>query len=477
MMSDATIVPAFRHPEQAAAEYLKELANTKRLLELWELDDRFRDRMRQDPAGAAAEHGLEVDPEEVRLLWDPEARRARRKVYDEGRPVPDLPRPVQRHAAFVREKLVYAEEWLANSDPADPAMTAWRNRQIERSCSQLGSFKGRSLVHVPVAIELAVGCSVGCWFCSVAAPSLSRKAVYAEVKGLWQEVLQAIHEVVGAAARWGFCYWATDPLDNPDYAEFCCDFAEVFGRFPQTTTAIAWKDPERTRSLLKLSREKGCELNRFSILTLSILRKIHAAFRPEELLQVELLPLNKEAGRPKAFSGRAREGKPPSGHTTLDPELASTTSCVTGFLLNLVERSVRLITPCSASDRWPLGHWVVDQAVFRDGDDLSRHMRRMIAEHMPTYVKPERQVRLRGDLAWTPGGDGEAPRISSRFIHHDVTHLPGLEAVAWQVAHRPGSAADLALALEDEKGIPLANTMYLLSQLQRRGLLDEEPPL
>lgn len=474
-MSEDVIVSAFRHPEQASEEYLRELGNTKRFAELLQLYPPFGEAIQENPRAAITEFGLRVDLEELRLLWDNDALQTVRKDHESGRPLPDIPLPLRRFSAFQKEKIEFAREWMSTSHPVDLTMAAWRKRQLARTNSELGPAKGQSLVHVPVAIELCVGCSVGCWFCSVAAERLSEKADYAEIKHLWQESLLAIHDVIGDAARWGFCYWATDPLDNPDYEKFCCDFADVFGRFPQTTTAIAWKDMQRTRTLLKLSIEKRCELNRFSILTVGILRSIYAEFRPEELLQVELLPLNKEAGMPKAFSGRARERKPPSGHSTQEADVASTTSCVSGFLLNMVDRSIRLVTPCNASDRWPLGHWVIDQDVFSDADDLRRQMTRMIAEHMPTHVKPEREVRFRGDLTWGVDGDDSTPNINSRFIHHDITNMPDLSDVAWEVSHRPGSAEEIAVRLELEKNIPLENSMYLMNHLFGRGLLEEEP--
>jgi hypothetical protein len=99
----------------------------------------------------------------------------------------------------------------------------------------------------------------------------------------------------------------------------------------------------------------------------------------------------------------------------------------------------------------------------------------MIAEHMPTHVKLEREVRFRSDLTWGVDSDGRTPQIQSRFINHDVTSMPDLNQVAWEVAQRPGSAEDVALRLELEKNVPLENTLYLLNYLFQRGLLEEEP--
>ena len=36
----------------------------------------------------------------------------------------------------------------------------------------------------------------------------------------------------------------------------------------------------------------------------------------------------------------------------------NTIGCVTGFLFNMVDRTVQLISPCTATDEWPLGFYV-----------------------------------------------------------------------------------------------------------------------
>ncbi len=91
--------------------------------------------------------------------------------------------------------------------------------------------------------------------------------------------------------------WATDPLDNPDYERFLADFHDVLGRCPQTTTAQPHKDTERTRELLRLSHSLGSPVDRFSIISLNVLNRVHVAFSPGELLRVDCIPQNREAIR------------------------------------------------------------------------------------------------------------------------------------------------------------------------------------
>ena len=314
---------------------------------------------------------------------------------------------------------------------------------------------------------------MGCWFCGVGADKLSKRAEYAGTRTLWKEILLATKDVIGEGARWGFCYWATEPLDNPDYEKFCTDFADVFGRFPQTTTAIPLRDVERTRKLLRLSVEKGCELNRFSILSAKIVDKLHAAFTPEELLRVELLPLNKESGNPKARAGHALTRRAPEGHALSEEGRASTIACVSGFLINLVERRLRLITPCGANDRWPLGYWELDDVIFRDAEHLRQEMARMIEQHMHARLDLDQAVSFRPDVHFVQ--DEQGAILSSPWTRISLDHPEGLAHTAERVARNAGqSAADIALELERE-GVPLANTIYLLQQLFQWGLFDEEP--
>jgi hypothetical protein len=205
--------------------------------------------------------------------------------------------------------------------------------------------------------------------------------------------------VYGIAARRGFLYWATDPLDNPDYEHFLADFYDVFGVCPQTTTAQGQKDIERTRRILQLAHSLGSPVDRFSIIALNSLYRVHEGFTPEELLRVECVPQNKEsaaAGRVlKSNAGRARKFAAKRGNELVSEEQSSTIACVSGFLFNMVDRTVKLISPCNASDRWPLGYWVIAQGTFDTADELRDLMRSMIDETIRDSLGVLDTVRLR----------------------------------------------------------------------------------
>src|SRR6185436_857740 len=101
----------------------------------------------------------------------------------------------------------------AEAKPTNERFAAWRARQINRCAGQLGIAKADALVHAPAAFELAQGCSVGCWFCGVAAPRLDQICRYTESNAAaWRETLTVLREILGPCSRHSFCYWATVPL-------------------------------------------------------------------------------------------------------------------------------------------------------------------------------------------------------------------------------------------------------------------------
>src|SRR4051812_31236678 len=240
----------------------------KRVLEWWSCSEEFRELIKADPEQAEREYDLGFDPELIRPLWDPfyaqEASRAQRPVHP----------AVLAYRDFFRAKTQWRTEIKEECNPDEPRLKAWRARQIARNTMENGAYDDY-IIHTPFAIELTDGCSVGCWFCGVGATKLAESIRYTdENAALWREVVKVLRGKIGNAAKWGFCYWATDPLDNPDYERFASDFCDIVGMFPQTTTAQAHKDPERIRKLLKMSEARSCRVNRFSVQAMAHLRRI-----------------------------------------------------------------------------------------------------------------------------------------------------------------------------------------------------------
>ena len=391
----------------------RRLGLLKRVEERFRADARFRELFEDDPAGGAALVGLDADPRALRALVRGEED------------------PSSADLALYRRLQAELESGAARAPaPDDERFRAWRDAPIARCDLQLSRARNSSL-HGPIVAELSVGCSVGCWFCAAGAEKLSSHFRYSgDGARVWRETLEVAEGVLGRAAAGAvFCYWATDPLDNPDYERFCAEVVAVLGIHPPTTTALALKDVERTKRLLAESERQGVLGNRFSILTLGMLDRVHRAFTPEELLFVTLVLQNPEAEALKSVAGGFLDAarRDPS---VLERELAKlrdvaaegadvdgiglpqSSACVTGFHLNMVRRSVQLISPCPATERWPLGHYVYEEATFESAADLERVLRSMIGRHMTTEAPRQAPARLAEGLDLEPLPDGF--RVKSR---------------------------------------------------------------
>lgn len=429
-------------------------AQAKRFIDLWRLDGSFREEIRRNPDRGVRAWGLVVDPGLMRPVWSPD---------DPGEHSPVLRACLERISRQASQR----RSLRALGEPANASMAAWRRRQIARCESELGPEQHREIVHAPVVFELSEGCSVGCWFCGIGAQKPARHAVYTERGAWWRDILDSVRRVIGEAASAGFCYWATEPLDNPDYFSFAEDFALRLGRFPQTTTAIPLADPTRTRELLRRSQSHSSYV-RFSMRTDGEVRRLMEEFSPEELIDVVLLPLNSSSGSIKILAGNARAARSaPGGHRLTPPDNSSTIACVSGFLVNLVTRTVRLITPCNADDARPLGYVTLARREFKDADGLHAGLQDMIRECMQG-VNSRAIVRFRPDLVY----DSTSRSLASRWMVHRYPPLETMAGLAEMIEEGTSTAAEIAVRLE-ESGVPQASTLVTLQALAGAGLLDE----
>ena len=466
LMGDLSTIPG---------EYLSQIGNIKRVLERWTMDPSFREAFVENPESTLASMGLSVRPEDIVPFVDAEETKKLSEAIAAGK-TEGYPLSVLRYRAFCREKRLHRHQIREDCRPAHPSLAAWRARQINRCVGELGIQKADAIVHAPAAFELSKGCTVGCWFCGVSAPKFEHWWPHTEENGaLWRGVLQVMKDFMGPCIKQGFLYWATDGLDNPDYEKFMVDFHAVTGRCPQTTTAQATKNIDRTRHLLQVAESIDAEINRFSVISLDMMRKIHAGFQPEELIRVECIPQNREAQEKyqKAKAGRARKFAEKRSKEVRGDEDSSTIACVSGFLFNMVERSVKLITPCNSSGRWPLGYWVLAEGTFNTAEELRAWLEATVEQYVHPVLKLSKVLRLRSDLTWEV--DGDTFFTISRWIkitfnnHQDPTKL--LEMLDEGIY----TAEEIALRREKKSHVSLEETFFLLNDMFQKGLFDEEP--
>ena len=384
------------------------IAHAKRFGERYMADPAFRELVAIDSHKAAEKYNLDIDPEDLRPLWDPEENK---RVAEENLPLSPLLKLFFEYNQVIAQ---WMHRYKTGEALVNPKYKAWWKRQVVRNDSEVGVNLNSSIVHAPVCFELSAGCTVGCWFCAISAEKFAGVFAYTpENKLLWHEVLEVVHDIIGPAVETGFCYWATDPLDNPDYEKFIKDYQAIIGALPATNTAMSHKDLPRVRSILDLWRHyDGFTANQFSILTIKILDRIHEEFTPEELLWTGLNLLNKQSMVTKATAGRARDkikklAEGTEEYNEVKAELSpGTIACVSGFLFNMVEKTVKLITPCKASDRWPKGYKILEEGTFTCGADLRVLMEGMIENNMTLSIPNSQIIKLRDDLEYKPMPQG-----------------------------------------------------------------------
>lgn len=468
------------------------IADVKRFLELHISGHHFLAALRDEPEKTLARYRLShLDPEELRPLYDPAAAGV-------DAPVSPL---VQAYRDQITVKLQWRDQIRSECCPVEPRFRTWHQRQVARCRAELSAGFETVLIHTPLAVELALGCSVGCWYCSLDAQPLRELFRYTEdTAPLWREMLQTLKKAGGDAMKWGCMYWACEPMDNPDFERFCDDFHQVFGMYPQTTTTAPLRNPERTRALLADSYRKGCLVNRFSVNSLADLERILETFSAEELANTELIMQNDEAVNSfKANAGRStrhftdfpedllRERQKIRSMLTRQAEacgggepaaveemaMAGTTSCMTGFLINMVEKRVRLISPCDACERWPLGYMVFAEDFFTDAASFQTVIDR-IMENMVIELPNDRPLKFPPWLTYTEIEEGFA--LQSRHARYDIKNrrAPGyFRQIGELVRDGVSTAGAIALQCNFQFGASESLTRGVLNDLFTQGVLDE----
>jgi len=369
-------------------EDIQDIAIVKKVMEYCSLVPGFSEKMKSDPRAALDELGIDRDEKEFMFnpnTWTTEGSVQMHPMY-EGT-------AAEKYAQFMQLKVNSREQIKEICVPSNEAMKKWRSRQVQRCKVEMGAASG-GFVHSPLVFELADGCSVGCEFCGLNAGRL--KSVFRHTEenaNLFREVLQISRDIIGYAAGSGTMYFATEPLDNPDYELFLEDYRDILTENPQITTARSTMHVDRLHKLLEtVNREKGI-IYRFSVLSLDMLYKIYEEFTPEELVLVELLPQFEEA---------------PGNHFTKvgknafeKDEYDSTISCVSGFIVNMCKKTVRLSTPYLADKDHPTGEMILEEGSFTDAESYKDLINGMIKRHMSNLISPNDKLTLSDKIKYS----------------------------------------------------------------------------
>lgn len=369
---------------------MKDIANVKRIMEYQALIPGFVDRLNADPEAVLLELGMNFSIKDI--SFGP-------NTFENGdvRMHPLYPgTPAVKYAKFMDRKLEHRSKLRDKCEPVNPAMKKWRARQIARCMIQLG-VKSYALIHAPFSIELSDGCSVGCDFCALASKGLQSVFRYTpENAKLFNDVLYTAKEIIGDGAGMGTLYFASEPLDDPDYEKFKEDYTRCFDMIPQITTARSTMNIERLRPLLREINETQKNIYRFSILSEEMARQVFDAFSPEELILTELLPQYEEAPTSALIK---------SGRGATEDEYGDTISCMSGFVVNLARRDVKLTTPVWSSKDHPTGEAILEIGTFSNGNEFGELILGMISRHMKNIIASDDEIMLEEGISLQDEGD------------------------------------------------------------------------
>lgn len=501
-MPDAKI-PS-RHSELQALFSPREqslLAQFKRVLELYDGDKHLRaafeaNELSEEQQEFLRSVGVHIPWSELSKMWsDPEVGREiggllrGTHTFDE---LSDATRATMQSSEllslyarfnFFKAKMVEVGHERSHSmQTPQPSFNAWRRRRIAACNSELGRF-GEQIDHPVIAIELNVGCSVGCYFCAFDAKRLTQTFDYdnPEHLAMFRATASHLTDLFGPYAGSCLLYWSTEPHDNPHYIEFLKEYEAITGSVLCTSTA-RWNE-DWIRGLIDFYRPTGSPWPRISVLSRKIMHRLFDQFTPEEFRDVWVLAQQKDNDdlRTKVPGGRDKMLKNlktfkdrrdyAEDQPLEEPVVQGSISCVSGFLINLLEGTVHLISPCFTSEKYPYGYRTFAQASFENDEELNAAMRHMIERHMPEQPYDAMPMAFRDDLDYRPKDDGFT-LVSPHHIHR-FHGSPVLKPLGELIQRGDLTCGEVNQRLFEDHGLNPMLSLAMIKNLFDQGFLDE----
>ncbi len=484
---------------------IRTVAEAKRFFECYEGDRDFRaavaagGKLTDQQRRMLKDIGVTFEPEAMELLWlQPDLLERYHSLVVQHVSFEDAPSDIHALLAPYRElrlwfrwrhrfdRAVMIHKFRASIRPTpSPEYTAWRLRRVAAVRNELGWF-GWTLDHPCHAVEMAVGCSVGCGFCAFDAGKLQTVFDFSrpENRELVRAVATGMTRVLGDwPAGHGMLYWSTEPQDNPHYVKLLEFWQELTGAMLCTATARAGVD--WVRELVDYYSTGPVPWPRISVLSRGMMRRLHAAFSPMELRDTQMLMQQKD--------GEERRAKVPGGREKMLQRLVEaddlrdvdfenlpegfeppqgSIACISGTLVNMVNRTVKLISPCYTTMQYRYGYRVFDEATFDDGPDgFAAALKRIVRRSMVARPYREMPMRWRDDLKAVPQPDGVTllSPTTRRDFRLGELHVRTAELI---------SRGDLTYeqvfdALSDHPRIGPMVALSMLDSLFRKGFLCE----
>ena len=75
-----------------------------------------------------------------------------------------------------------------------------------------------------------------------------------------------------------------------------------------------------------------------------------------------------------------------------------TIECTCGYLVNMVDRTIRLITPCTVSERWPLGYWDLSKPAAEASEEAGERILEVVTDYLARFTRAFCTLPLRREF-------------------------------------------------------------------------------
>ena len=237
------------------------------------------------------------------------------------------------------------------------------------------------------------------------------------------------------------------------------------------------KHAPRLRKMFQYIKDKNAFVQRFSMIKPKDLKEIREFFTPEELFLCEQIPQYDNERSPKATSGRTRKivlkkqerGQKINFHYNLED--TGSIACVSGFLINLVSKSIKLITPCNASDKWPLGYRILGQSIFNDHESAFDTIVALIDQHIQDSLKLKNKINLHRGVKLTQE-NGSTLHFSRYGYVVSINDLDRADLYCKYLEEGNYSMRQICMNLSAE-GVDTVKSMKTLYKIREFGVIDE----
>ena len=327
-------------------------------------------------------------------------------------------------------------DWSLNKLSGESPYFAWRKRRIKAVRSELGWY-GHGIDHPTFSIELGVGCTVGCTFCAFDAQKHETNFDFNKSGNveLFRAVAGAFKTVMGDGCGGGMLYYATEPNDNPNYIDFLDEYYKVTGYKLCTSTArydLDWL--QRLKDFYSTPYPQPWP--RVSVLSKHCMEKIHRHFAPIDFIYPWLLAqsIEMEDERQKVPGGREKFGMKKlqevrdarAYHSPEDVDYSTipqgSIACVTGFKVNMVNKTITATSPCYTSQKWSHGYREYGTVSFTGPETVLPALEKLISIAMLPSPSIDMKYAWRDDLDCRLLPDGF--QLVSPYNFHEFTGNP-----------------------------------------------------